>query len=174
MATAAATFGTTTAITRSARAQADRPGIAGTFETAKAAFAFGLPIVMNDAVLYEFVIDKKNAQYKAPFNTIWNDAQVFTWRDTAIPTPNSDTPYSLCWLDLRAESIVLSVPDVPAGRYFSVMICDGNTYNVGYTGSRATGQGAGSRLVVGPGWQGPTPPGIKGVIRSTTWFALAA
>jgi hypothetical protein len=74
VATAAATFGTTTAITRSARAQADRPGVAGTFETAEAAFVFGLPIVMNDAVLYEFVIDKKNTQYKAPFNTIWNDA----------------------------------------------------------------------------------------------------
>lgn len=174
VATAAATFGTTTAITRSAHAQTDRPGIVGAFETAEAAFVFGLPIVMNYAVLYEFVIDKKNSQYKAPFNTIWNDAQVFTWRDTAIPTPNSDTPYSLCWLDLRAEPIVLSVPDVPAGRYFSVMICDGNTYNVGYIGSRATGQGAGSWLVVGPGWQGPTPPGIKGVIRSTTWFALAA
>ena len=74
MATAAATFGTATAITRSARAQADCPGIFGAYETAEAAFAFGLPIVMNDAVLYEFVIDKKNAQYKAPFNTIWNDA----------------------------------------------------------------------------------------------------
>ena len=68
---------------------------------------------------------------------------------------------------------MLSVPEVPAGRYFAVMICDGNTYNVGYIGSRATGQGAGSWLVVGPGWQGQTPAGIKGVIRSTTWFALA-
>ncbi|MBS0562516.1 MAG: DUF1254 domain-containing protein [Proteobacteria bacterium] len=129
---------------------------------------------MNYAVMYEYAIDRTNPQFKAPFNTIWNDAQVFTWRDTAIPTPNSDTPYSLCWLDLRAEPIVLSVPDVPAGRYFSVMICDGNTYNVGYIGSRSTGQGAGSWMVVGPGWQGQTPPGIKGVIRSTTWFALAA
>lgn len=173
-ATAATTFGAATAITRSARAQTDRPGIVGAFETAEAAFVFGLPIVMNYAVMYEFVLDKTSSQYKAPFNTIWNDAQVFTWRDTAIPTPNSDTPYSLCWLDLRAEPIVLSVPDVPTGRYFSVMICDGNTYNVGYIGSRTTGQGAGSWMVVGPGWQGQTPAGIKGVIRSTTWFALAA
>ena len=103
---------------------------------------------------------------------MYNDAQVFTWRDTAVPTPNSDTPYSMCWLDLRAEPMVISVPDVPAGRYFSVQVCDGNTYNVGYIGSRATGQGAGSWLVAGPGWQGATPPGMKGVIRSTTQFAL--
>jgi hypothetical protein len=174
LAAAATTLGTAATIRRSARAQADRPGIVGAFETAEAAFVFGLPIVMNYAVMYEYAIDRNGSQFKAPFNTIWNDAQVFTWRDTAIPTPNSDTPYSLCWLDLRAEPIVLSVPDVPAGRYFSVMICDGNTYNVGYIGSRATGQGAGSWLIAGPGWQGQTPSGIKGVIRSTTWFALAA
>ena len=156
------------------RAQSDRPGPIGAFEDAEAAFVFGLPIVMNYAVLYDFVIDRTSSQYKAPFNTMWNDAQVFTWRDTAIPTPNSDTPYSMAWLDLRAEPTVISVPEVPAGRYFSVMICDGNTYNVGYIGSRSTGQGAGSWIVAGPGWQGAAPPGIKGVIRSTTWFALAA
>ena len=52
-------------------------------------------------------------------------------------------------------------------------MCDGNTYNVGYIGSRATGSGAGDYLVVGPDWKGATPPGIKGVFRSTTQFALA-
>jgi len=156
-----------------ARAQAGRPGVVGSFEDAEAAFIFGLPIVMNYAVMYEFAINRSSGQFKAPFNQIWNDAQVFTWRDTAIPTPNSDTPYSIAWLDLRAEPVVISVPDVPAGRYFSVQLCDGNTYNVGYIGSRATGQGAGSWAIVGPGWQGATPPGIKGVIRSTTQFCMA-
>ncbi|MBS7788441.1 DUF1254 domain-containing protein [Roseococcus sp. SDR] len=149
-----------------------RPGIIGSFEAAEQAFIFGLPLVMNYTVMYEFAINRNSGQFKAPFNTMWNDAQVFTWRDTAIPTPNSDTPYSMSWLDLRAEPVVISVPDVPAGRYFSVQVCDGNTYNVGYIGSRTTGQGAGSWMVVGPGWQGTMPAGIKGVIRSTTQFAL--
>ncbi|WP_230169757.1 DUF1254 domain-containing protein [Roseomonas sp. CECT 9278] len=158
---------------RPALAQAGRPGPVGSYDAAEAAFVFGLPIVMNYTVLYEFAVDRNSGQFKAPFNTMWNDAQVFTWRDTAVPTPNSDTPYSMCWMDLRAEPVVLSVPDVPAGRYFSVMICDANTYNVGYIGSRATGQGGGSWLVAGPGWQGAPPPGVKGVIRSTTHFALA-
>jgi hypothetical protein len=153
-------------------ALAQRPGVIAAVEAAEAAFVFGLPIVMNYTVMYEFAIDRNSGQYKAPFNTMWNDAQVFTWRDTAVPTPNSDTPYSMSWLDMRAEPVVITVPDVPAGRYFSVMVCDGNTYNVGYIGSRATGQAGGSWLVAGPGWQGTTPPGIKGVIRSTTQFAL--
>ncbi len=160
------------ALSRPAIAQSPRPGVVGTFEAAEAAFVFGLPLVMNYTVMYEFAIDRNSGQFKAPFNQVWNDAQVFTWRDTAVPTPNSDTPYSMSWLDLRAEPVVISVPDVPAGRYFSVQVCDGNTYNVGYIGSRATGQGAGSWMVVAPGWQGATPPGMKGVIRSTTQFAL--
>ncbi len=161
------------ALSRPLIAQSSRPGAVGTFEAAEAAFVFGLPIVTNYAVMYQFAIDRKSGQFKAPFNTMWNDAQVFTWRDTAIPTPNSDTPYSMCWMDLRAEPMVISVPEVPAGRYFSVQIVDANTYNVGYIGSRRTGQGAGSWMVVAPGWQGATPPGIRGVIRSTTFFALA-
>lgn len=147
-------------------------GVIGTVEAAEAAFLFGLPSVMNHAVMHEFCLEPGNPQYKAPFNQIHHEARVFTWEDTAIPTPNSDTPYSMVWLDLRAEPMVLSVPDVPAGRYFSVQICDGNTYNVGYIGSRTTGQGAGSWLVAGPGWQGQAPEGVKGVIGSTTQFAL--
>jgi hypothetical protein len=116
-------------------------------------------------------IDKTSSQYRAPFNTIFNEARVFTWQDTAVVTPNSDTPYSLLWLDLRAEPIVISVPQVEAGRYFSVQFCDNNTYNYGYIGSRATGNEPGDFLVVGPDWSGPTPAGIKQVFRSTTQFS---
>src|SRR6202040_3454270 len=110
---------------------------------------------------------------KAPFNHINNEARVFTYKDTAIITPNSDTPYSILWLDLRAEPIVLSVPAVEKKRYYSVMLCDGNTFNYGYIGSRASGSEAGDYLVVGPDWKGMTPSGIKKVFRSSTQFSVA-
>ena len=126
---------------------------------AEEAFIYGLPIVMNYAVMYEYSVDKNSGQYKAPFNQINNEARVFTYKDTAIVTPNSDTPYSLLWLDLRAEPMVLSVPAVEKPRYYSVMLCDGNTYNYGYIGSRATGIEAGDYLVAGPDWKGETPAG---------------
>jgi hypothetical protein len=141
---------------------------------AEEGFIYGLPIVMNYAVMYEYSVDKNSGQYKAPFNQIKNEARVFTYEDTAIVTPNSDTPYSLLWLDLRAEPYVLSVPAVPKERYYSVMLCDGNTFNYGYIGQRATGPEAGDYLVVGPGWKGETPPGIKKVFHSTTQFSLVA
>jgi hypothetical protein len=141
---------------------------------AEEGFIYALPIVMNYAVMYEYAVDRDSGQFKAPFNQINNEARVFTYKDTAIITPNSDTPYSLVWLDLRAEPIVLSVPEVEKSRYYSVMLCDGNTYNYGYIGSRATGSEAGDYLVAGPDWKGDTPSGIKKVFRSTTQFSLAA
>lgn len=150
------------------------PSIVETKAIAEEAFIYGLPIVMNYAVMYEYVVDKNSGQYKAPFNQIHNEARVFTYKDTAIVTPNSDTPYSLLWMDLRAEPMVLSVPAVDKSRYYSVMLCDGNTFNYGYIGSRATGPEAGDYMVVGPDWKGETPAGIKKVFRSTTQFSLAA
>src|SRR5216117_658792 len=141
---------------------------------AEEGFIYGLPIVMNYAVMYEYAVDKNSGQYKAPFNQINNEARVFTYKDTSVITPNSDTPYSILWTDLRAEPIVLSVPAVEKSRYFSVMLCDGNTYNYGYIGSRATGNEPGDYMVAGPDWKGETPPGIKKVFRSSTQFSAVA
>jgi hypothetical protein len=45
---------------------------------------------------------------------------VFTYKYTVIVTPNSDTPYSMLWLDLHAEPMVISVPAVDKARYYSV------------------------------------------------------
>jgi hypothetical protein len=148
------------------------PSIVETKAIAEEAFIYGLPLVMNYAVMNEFVIDKNSGQYKAPFNTISNETRVFTYKDTAVVTPNSDTPYSMLWLDLRAEPMVISVPAVPKGRYYSVQLVDGNTYNYGYIGSRATGFDAGNYLVAGPEWKGETPAGIKKVFQSSTPFGL--
>jgi len=148
------------------------PGIEETKAIAEEGFIYGLPIVMNYAIMNEFVVDKNSGQYKGPFNTIANEARVFTYQDTAVVTPNSDTPYSMLWLDLRAEPMVISVPAVPRERYYSVQLTDGNAYNYGYIGTRATGTEAGDYLVVGPDWTGSTPVGIRKVFRSTTPFAL--
>jgi hypothetical protein len=149
------------------------PGLEETGVIAEEGFIYGLPIVMNYAVMNEFAVDTKSSQFKAPFNQINNEHRVATYEDTAVVTPNSDTPYSVLWLDLRAEPIVLSVPAVAKNRYYSVQLTDGNTYNFGYIGSRSTGSEPGNYLVVGPDWKGETPAGIKKVFSSTTPFVFA-
>ena len=136
-------------------------------------YIYGLPIVMNYAIMYDYAVDKHSGQFKAPFNQIHNLHHVATYMDTAVISPNSDTPYSMVFMDLRSEPMVLSVPAVEKPRYYSVQLIDGNTYNYGYIGSRATGNEAGDYMVVGPDWKGATPPGIKKVFRSGTQFPFA-
>jgi hypothetical protein len=159
-------------ISQAKKTEKDIPSLEETRTIAEEGFIYGLPVVMNYAVMYSFCVDTNSGQYKAPFNAIKNEQRVSTYKVTAGNTPNSDTPYSLLWLDLRAEPIVLSVPAVEKERYYSVMLCDGNTFNYGYIGSRATGNEAGNYLVAGPDWQGETPAGIKQVFHSTTQFGL--
>jgi hypothetical protein len=139
---------------------------------AEEAFIYGFPMVMNYGTLYEYFIDESSPQYKCPFNQIFNTARVFTPKDTAIVTPNSDTPYSFIGADLRAEPLVIHVPDVEKGRYYAVQFVDMYTFNYAYVGSRTTGNGAGSFLIAGPAWKGKPPAGIKKVIRCETDFSF--
>ena len=142
-------------------------------DTYKEAYIYGFPMVMNYGVMYAYAIDKNSGQFKAPFNQIFNEARVFTPKDTAIVTPNSDTPYSFLWMDLRAEPVVLCLPKVEKSRYYDVQLVDMYTFNYGYMGSRTTGNDAGCYMVAGPNWKGATPAGIKKVFNSETQFSLA-
>ncbi|KQY22531.1 DUF1254 domain-containing protein [Rhizobium sp. Root482] len=156
-----------------AQDKAEWPSLLEAKDIAEEGFIYGLPLVMNYAVMQEFAVNRNSGQFKAPFNEINSMHQVASPEDTAVITPNSDTPYSILWLDLRAEPMVVSVPAVEKDRYYSVQLIDGNTYNFGYIGSRATGTEPGDYLVVGPDWKGEKPNGIKQVFRSTTPFVFA-
>jgi hypothetical protein len=139
---------------------------------AKEAYIYGFPLVDSYRIQYDYFVDKKSPEFKAPWNHIANTPRVYTPDDTAIQTPNSDTPYSWLGLDLRAEPIVLTVPEVEEGRYYSIQFTDAYTFNTDYAGTSTTGNSAANLLVVGPGWTGETPNGVKKVIRSETDFLM--
>jgi hypothetical protein len=159
------------AISEAEKGETERPGIIETKAIAEEGLIYGLPLVMYYTSTYELFLDPTSSQYKAPIGTLTNEARVFTYKDTAVITPNSDTPYSIMEVDLRAEPAVVSVPAVPRLRYYSVQLTDANTFNYGYIGSRSTGTEAGDYMVVGPDWKGETPPQIKQAFHSTTPFS---
>ena len=135
---------------------------------AKEAYVYGFPMVDSYRIQYSYFVDEKNPEYKGDWNQVHNTARVSTPADTAIQTPNSDTPYSFLGADLRAEPLVLTVPPIEDGRYFSLQFIDAYTYNFAYVGSRTTGNGGGKFLLAGPGWKGDKPAGVEDVIRSDT------
>ena len=169
----AATLASFTATIHLCSAQTDAPTADEVKAAAEEAYIYGLPMVMAYTASYEFWLDKSSSQYKSPMGELTHSRRVFTYEDTAVIVPNSDTPYSFVCLDLRAEPWVVSVPNVEEGRYFSVQLVDWNAFNFGYIGSRASGNGAGDFLVVGPDWKGEAPAGIKGILRSSSQFCIA-
>jgi hypothetical protein len=140
---------------------------------AKEAYIYGFPMVDSYRIQHSYFVDRGGAEFKTGWNAIFNNARVYTPADKAIQTPNSDTPYSYVGADLRAEPLVLTLPTVDKGRYFSVQLIDAYTFNFAYLGSRATGSTGGSYLLAGPRWKGEPPPGIKAVIRAETDFVFA-
>jgi len=139
---------------------------------AKEAYVYGFPMVDDYRVMYSYFVNKEDPEYKGGWNEIHNTSRVYTPEDTAIQTPNSDTPYSTVGADLRTEPLVLTVPPIEQDRYYSLQFIDLYTYNFDYVGSRTTGNGGGKYLLAGPNWKGETPEGVDKVIRSDTDLAL--
>jgi hypothetical protein len=138
---------------------------------AREAYIYGFPMAANYQTLYKQTVDTSSHDYRAPFNTLANSSNVATPDDKFVVTPNSDTPYSYVWMDLRAEPIVITMPKIEKNRYYTGQLVDLYTFNFAYLGTRSYGNDGGRFLVAGPGWNGATPAGIKAVLRAQTQFA---
>ena len=137
-------------------------------EIAKEAYVYGLPLVLNYKTMYNYVVDDKSPEYKGDFNQLACDARVFTPKDKAVVTPNSDTPYCMSWADLRAEPLVFTIPEIEKERFYEVQLVDLFTHNFDYISTVATGNVPGKYLLTGPDWKGQVPEGITKVIPSET------
>jgi hypothetical protein len=138
---------------------------------AKEAYIYGFPMAANYQTMYKQAIDTTGPDYRGPFNEIHSSKSVATPDDKFVVTPNSDTPYSYLWMDLRAEPIVVTMPKIEPNRYYTGQLVDLYTYNFAYLGTRAFGNDGGTFLIAGPGWNGGTPKGVKAVLHCETQFA---
>jgi len=77
-----------------------------------------------------------------------------SWRD--VTTPNSDTLFSMAYVDLSHGPINITMPDMN-GRYYSVAFMDMATNNVQVGGHRMTGTLQNTWVVVGPQWKDALP-----------------
>ena len=134
------------------------------------AWAYAYAPLQGYQTMYNQTQNKAFGGYVGGFNQFRHYARSSTPADTDIVTPNNDTPYSWAWLDLRAEPMVLSLPAVPAPRYYVNQWFDLYTHNFAYTGVRTTGREAGTYLFVGPRWKGDVPKGISKVFVAETEF----
>jgi hypothetical protein len=128
---------------------------------------WGYPIVQNYKGMYYSSVLKQSPAYFG-WNTLHHERRLYTPENRIVVSPNNDTPYSSAILDLRAEPLVLSVPDM-GDRYYTFQLVDMATNNFAYIGTRATGNKAGKFALAGPDWKGTLPEGVK-LIRCPSFF----
>eukprot|EP00731_Ephydatia_muelleri_P025323 Em0017g406a len=133
-------------------------------EIAREAYVFLYPVVENYRVMFYQAAWKESPRFVAPFNTFGHTTKLLDYRSETIVSPNNDTLYSVAWLDLRAQPVVLCTPAVPDRRYYSVQLVDGFTHNVAILSPRTTGSWEASRcLVTGPKWRGCIPAELRDI-----------
>jgi len=139
---------------------------------AREAYIYTYPMVKNYLTMYQYALEPGGRQYKGPLNSLVSVARVYTPEDTAIITPNSDTPYSFIVFDLSAEPIVVTMPPIEKERYYSLQLVDLYTHNVDYIGTRVDGNDGGDFLIAGLDWKGEVPKDIKRVVQMPTALAM--
>ena len=89
----------------------------------------------------------------------------------AVVAPNNDTAYTVAFIDLLSGPQVIDAPDA-AGRYYGFALMDAFSNDFAYIGRRATGTGAGSFVLVPPGWSGTLPAGVHRIDApsNTVWL----
>jgi hypothetical protein len=129
---------------------------------ARDAYVFAYPLVMNYRTMYMQAIMGDGRFGK------WLHLGLSSPADTAIVTPNNDTPYSYAWLDLRAEPWVLTMPKIEAKRFYTSQWDDYWGYVLDNPGSVLDGNDGHNYLVASPSWKGEVPANITRVVRGET------
>lgn len=138
-----------------------------TFQLGVEAYIYGYPLVLMNVTKDVATAVPAPQLAKAPANQF---AHLPTFPDasfTDLVSPNVDTLYSIAWLDLTLDPIVLSVPDTQ-GRYYLMPMLDAWTNVFASPGKRTTGTGEGDFVIVGPDWMGVIPDGLRVIQAPTT------
>ncbi|OEF27469.1 DUF1254 domain-containing protein [Vibrio rumoiensis] len=140
---------------------------------APSAFAEKIPDnVAKDAFLYAYSMDKAydffyetTLKSNYPLNRFQNIRKLADDTYTAHPTINNDTLHLMGWLDVAAEPVIVSVPDMDKGRYWILQTMDMGHYTDAMIGSRNRGEKGGQFMFASKSWKGDVPDSVDEVIR---------
>ncbi len=107
---------------------------------------------------------------RGPMNTFVHVREYPPVEFRDVVRPNFDTLYSVAWLDLSEEPLVVSAPDTD-GRYYVLPMYDMWSEAFAAPGWRTTGTHAASWALLPPGWSGSLPEGVRPIRcpTSTVW-----
>ena len=133
------------------------------------AYVYFYPLVTMDLTRKQSTnIEPGKEPGKGPMNTFTNVPEYPPADYRTVVRVNFDTLYSIAWLDLTKEPMVVSAPNTD-GRYYLLPMLDMWTDVFASPGWRTTGTQAGNFLVTPPGWSGTVPAGMTRISAPTPY-----
>lgn len=139
-------------------------------EIAREAFVYAYPLVLMQVTRDVGCNVEVPTGTRAPVNQLSHARTPPDASFTDIVRPNADTLYSVLAYDVADEPIVVIVPDA-GGRYYLLQLLDFWSDVFACPGTRTTGEAAQRFAIVGPGWRGTLPDGVR-AYRSPTSAGL--
>jgi hypothetical protein len=139
------------------------------YEIGVEAYTYLYPLVLMDATRRQAVnVEPGKTFGRGPMN-VFTHVPIFPPADFCdVVRPNFDTLYSIVWLDLTKEPMVVAAADTQ-GRYYMLPMIDMWTDVFACPGKRTTGTGDVCFAVVPPGWQGNLPQGVERIDAPTPY-----
>ncbi|HET6394513.1 MAG TPA: DUF1254 domain-containing protein [Blastococcus sp.] len=135
---------------------------------ASEAYTYLYPLVLMDVTRRQMTNVEQAGESigRGPANAFTHVRQFppATFRD--VVRPNFDTLYSLAWLRLDEEPMIVSVPEA-GDRYYLLPMLDMWTDVFHSPGTRTTGNGVAHFGLTAPGWEGKLPDGVQRVLAPT-------
>jgi hypothetical protein len=124
------------------------------------AYIYGYPLVLMDVTKKVMThVSSPTTTGRAPVNQFSHAPSFPTAESQDVVSPNVDTLYSIAWLDLAREPLILHVPDT-RGRYYLMEMLDSWTNVFAAPGKRTTGTKEANFAIAGPHWKGTLPSGV--------------
>src|SRR6516164_4205715 len=131
------------------------------------AYLYLYPLVIMDLTRKQSTNIAPGREFgKGPMNEFTSVRQYPPANFKGVVRVNFDTLYSIAWLDLTKEPMIVSAPNTN-GRYYLLPMLDMWTDVFASPGWRTTGTQATNFLVTPPGWNGAVPAGMTRISAPT-------
>jgi hypothetical protein len=133
------------------------------------AYLYFYPLITMDMTRRQSTNIEPGKEFgKGPMNAFTNVPAYPPGDLKLVVRVNFDTLYSIAWLDLTKEPMVVSAPETD-GRYYLLPMLDMWTDVFASPGWRTTGTHAQNYLVTPPGWTGTVPSGVNRISAPTPY-----